>query len=138
MRDWTPQQQHKFVEFVHDLFGQWMFGDDPGSSGIVCPPADPCTEPSSSVTASSAKSCADFCSHGWIVTYSMSDYVQQSVEHYKTLSGIECIKNSSTPYVPDGSLHPDNDQDRGQLGDQAASILMKILWAARLARPDLA
>ena len=67
----------------------------------------------------------------------MSDYVQQAVDHYKRLAGVDKLKDASTPYCPEGSLIPANDDVKGQLSDSAASILMTILWAARLARPDL-
>ena len=67
----------------------------------------------------------------------MTDYVKQSIEHYQELSGVEKLKKAPTPFCLDGSLHPANDDDVGELGGSAASILMKILWSARFARPDL-
>ena len=67
----------------------------------------------------------------------MTDYVAQAVEHYKKLSGHEKLKAAITPYCPEGALHPDNDDIEGELSAEACSVLMKNLWAARLARPDI-
>ena len=39
--------------------------------------------------------------------------------------------------MPDGSLVPDDDGIRGELAPNACKVLMKCLWAARLARPDV-
>ena len=74
---------------------------------------------------------------GWKVSYNMTDYVKQSIEHYQELSGVEKLKKSPTPFCPEGALLPVNDESKGDLGMSAASILMKVLWAARLAHPDL-
>ena len=68
----------------------------------------------------------------------MSDYVRQAVEHYKGKAGISELKRAATPYCPPGSLLPSDDDVRGELVSESCSILMKDLWAARLARPDLA
>ena len=71
------------------------------------------------------------------ITYDMSDYVQSAVDHYIELSGNKTLKPATTPFCPEGSLLHENEDVKGELGAEAASILMKNLWAARLARPDL-
>ena len=45
------------------------------------------------------------------------------------------MKYARTPYCPEGSLLPANDEEKGELESSACSIRMKNLWAARLARP---
>ena len=76
---------------------------------------------------------------GKMVTFDVSDCVYTAVLHYCKLAGIDVskLKPVSTPYCPEGSLHPDREVDRGALMEEASSILMKILWASRLCRPDL-
>ena len=74
---------------------------------------------------------------GRYVTLDMCNYVESAVTHYKTLAGVDKLKTASTPFCPEGSLLPEGEEERGELGTHAASILMKVLWAARLARPDL-
>ena len=72
-----------------------------------------------------------------MVTYDMSDYVRQAIEHYMSLAGITKLKKATTPFCPDGTLLPADDEIVGEVREDAASVLMKVLWAARLARPDL-
>ena len=67
----------------------------------------------------------------------MCDYVAQAVEHYQKMAGVSSLKKATTPFCPDGVLLEENDDAAGELGDAASSVLMKVLWAARLARPDL-
>ena len=74
---------------------------------------------------------------GKMVLFGMTDYVQQAVEHYKRLSGITSLKPARTPYCPENSLKPQDEEHPGALQPHACSILMKDLWAARLSRPDL-
>ena len=75
---------------------------------------------------------------GTFVRFDMRDYVMQSVEHYCTVTktDIKSLKKVNTPYCPEGSLHPDHDEEQGEVSGGACSILMKNLWAARLSRPD--
>ena len=56
------------------------------------------------------------------VIFNMTDYVKSSVEHYKNLAGVDKVRESTTPYCPEGSLHPDNDTAKGELGSSACSI----------------
>ena len=47
------------------------------------------------------------------------------------------LKPAASPYVNDGSLTDSDWDTRGSLSAEASRILMKVLWCARLARPDL-
>ena len=71
------------------------------------------------------------------VIFNMTDYVEQSIQHYKTLSGVSKLRDAQTPFCPEGSLRFEDDEAHGELASSSCSILMKVLWAARLARPDL-
>ena len=59
-----------------------------------------------------------------------------SCELYEELSGRK-LKPAASPFVNDGSLTVNDWESRGSLSHQASRILMKILWCARLCRPDL-
>ena len=61
------------------------------------------------------------------ILFNMVDYVQQSVDHYKRLAGVDKLKPAKAPYCPDGSLLPANDEVQGELSDNACSILMEKL-----------
>ena len=67
----------------------------------------------------------------------MIDYCRSSVNHYRTAAGLDKLGTATTPYPPEGSLHPKDDEVEGQLMSSACSVLMKDLWASRLSRPDL-
>ena len=117
---------------------QSLFDDDPDaatSPPIVAEPHEGNAEPSMFNMSASAKLAEQL--KGRKVIFNMSDYVKSSVEHYKKLAGVDVVREARTPYCPDGSLHPDNDEVKGELSSSSCSILMKVLWAARLARPDL-
>ena len=45
------------------------------------------------------------------------------------------LKKVNTPFFANGDI--EEDDSRGELASQAASVLMKMMWLARLARPDL-
>ena len=68
----------------------------------------------------------------------MVDYAEQAIQLYAEVVG-EGVKFRivSTPYVS-GALNDLDYQTDGQIGHKASSVLMKLLWLTRLARPDLA
>ena len=72
---------------------------------------------------------------GSYVAMSMEEFLESSCETYENLSKTK-IKESITPYMPEGSINTSDWQSRGMLAESASRILMKILWAARLCRPD--
>ena len=47
------------------------------------------------------------------------------------------LKKATTPYLPEGSLADSDFTVSGEMAQDASKVLMKILWSARLARPDL-
>ena len=47
------------------------------------------------------------------------------------------FKEASTPFAPDGAIVNTDWDEKGALSTSASRVLMKILWCARLARPDL-
>ena len=69
------------------------------------------------------------------VAMSMEEFLPSSCQTYENLSKTK-IKESITPYMPEGSINTSDWQPRGMLAESASRILMKILWAARLCRPD--
>ena len=71
------------------------------------------------------------------VAYNMTDYAKQSVAMYQELTGVTKLRKASTPFVPDGSLTSADDKEQGEVAKHACAIIMKLLWLARLARPDL-
>ena len=70
----------------------------------------------------------------------MSDLLEDSVQQYcvmaKAVSAEPNLSNVDTPFIDTGSLDPDGDAPIGHLSSAAASIL-KVLYAARMARFDL-
>ena len=72
-----------------------------------------------------------------VVEYDMREYARSCVEHYLEASGEKKLRKVETPFCNAGSLPHDGDCERGALGSKACSCLMKNLWLARLARPDI-
>ena len=68
--------------------------------------------------------------------FDMVDFVQQSCDFYVSLAG-KPLKEATSPFMPDGSITQDEWESRGALTNGASRILMKILWCARLSRPDI-
>ncbi|MFY9237268.1 MAG: reverse transcriptase domain-containing protein, partial [Roseovarius sp.] len=71
------------------------------------------------------------------VAFNMRDYVRAACERYMAIDGVKALKAATTPFCPEGSLTAADDEERGELASEACSVLMKDLWVARLARPDL-
>ena len=68
---------------------------------------------------------------------SMEKYCRSAVDLYLQHVGAVALKSVSTPYLSDSELNGNDWESQGFLGEKSASILMKILWLARLSRPDL-
>ena len=64
------------------------------------------------------------------VALDMVDYAQQTVDLYMS-------RHAPTPFCPEGSLVPSDDDVKSELAPNACKILMKALWLGRLARPDI-
>ena len=67
--------------------------------------------------------------------FQAADFAQQCVERYKELTDMP-VRAASTPHLEDGSFSPEDLTARGELLGSAAKIVMKLLWLARLCRPD--
>ena len=67
----------------------------------------------------------------------MEDYAVQACDLYRQLARNKPLKHASTPFCPEGSLLPSDDDVAGELAGDACKILMKCLWLGRLARPEL-
>ena len=63
------------------------------------------------------------------------DFARQCVDLYEALSG-KAVKQFQTPYVDPGSLVVSDDVPCGELSASAARMVMKLLWLARLSRPE--
>ena len=75
------------------------------------------------------------------VVYDMSSFLQQAVDKYRQLAGPEFqhLKKVSTPFYDDKIARPVDTEaeSKGKLSPIASRILMKLLFAARMARFDL-
>ena len=69
-------------------------------------------------------------------TFKMTEFIDNACSMYEELSGRK-LKPAPSPYVPEGSLTDDDWDNRGSLSKEASRVVMKILWGARLSRPDL-
>ena len=67
----------------------------------------------------------------------MRDYAHQTVDLYKSITGVTTLKQAATPFCPDGSITNADDGARGEFAPNACKILMKALWLGWLARPDI-
>eukprot|EP00439_Symbiodinium_sp_Y106_P015140 s5314_g2.t1 len=66
--------------------------------------------------------------------HDMSDFCKNCCELYEQLAGRK-LKEASTPF--DVNIPVSDFEEKGLLAESASKILMKVLWCARLARPDL-
>ena len=79
---------------------------------------------------------------GWAPCYpgklpqslTMRAYAQDIVMDYLRITNGK-LKHVNTPFFANGDI--ETDDSRGELADKASSILMKMMWLAHLARPDL-
>ena len=71
--------------------------------------------------------------------YVMKGHAEQCVEKYLELSKktIDSIKQVATPCIDDHQLSPEGMITKGALASVAACIVLKVLYLARVARPDL-
>ena len=72
-----------------------------------------------------------------IVSYDMEAYMKQCVERYCEVAGSDKVKIVPSPFINEDMLLPSDFESKGLLGEDACSVLMKLLYAARLARPDI-
>jgi len=71
------------------------------------------------------------------LAFEMEDYCADAVAMYMNLAKVSKLKHATTPFPPEGSLTLADECVAGELASSACAALMKGLWVARLARPDL-
>ena len=59
------------------------------------------------------------------------------ISAYTKCTGISTFKKATTPFLSDSSLDKADDDVKGQLTVHSSKCTMKVLWLARLARPDV-
>ncbi|CAE7767551.1 unnamed protein product [Symbiodinium sp. CCMP2592] len=76
-----------------------------------------------------------------IIEYDMKSFLEQAVQKYKDLAGpkYHTLKSASTPFADEKIARPIDDEAeaKGELAPIASRVLMKLLFAARMARYDL-
>ena len=75
-----------------------------------------------------------------VLTYDMSSFVEQCVSSYLELAGRDrgSLRDVPTPFLDESSAwEPPEGEPTGALAHVALKILMKILYVARMARPDI-
>ena len=109
-----------------------------GSGSEGPPPADSSTTTNTTnTTTSGSSSSSRKPPPKKTVAFDMTDYCRDVVRHYCQIIGKGVkLKKAATPFPPEGSLKPEDDEEKGELGPSAVSPLMKGLWLCRLARPD--
>ena len=55
----------------------------------------------------------------------MPDYVRSTCDLYLSLPGSKPLKSAPTPFVNEGSLIAADDEDRGELADNASKVLIQ-------------
>jgi len=71
--------------------------------------------------------------------YDMTGHARQCVEKYLELAKTtkESIKTVATPCIDDHQLAPEDFEQKGSLEPVCARIVLKVLFLARMGRPDL-
>jgi len=133
---WFPQQRLLLTVYVDDLLlsgpsdrhdevwrllGAKIDIEDPE-------PLDRFLGRSHQITDTQAGSSLEFC---------MEEYCVDAVNLYSSITGTTKYKEVTTPFVPDGSITEQDEETKGELSEKCCSVLMKALWLARLARPDV-
>ena len=66
----------------------------------------------------------------------MHEFLLDAVARFKEESGAKTLPGARTPYFPK-NFSPKGGEDPGDFAKSCSSHLMKLLFAARLARPDI-
>ena len=74
--------------------------------------------------------------HGKRMHFDMSDFAKNVCASHEHLSGCT-LKPANTRFLSEGSLVTSDYEVKGAMASDASKVLMKILWSARLSRPDL-
>lgn len=62
------------------------------------------------------------------MVFDMYNYVLQTVDLYKSITGMNKIKPAATPFAPKGSILEQDKVFRGELAPHACKILIKAGW----------
>jgi hypothetical protein len=75
------------------------------------------------------------------IVYNMTDFLRSCVDRYRELAGpaFQTLRPATTPFVDEDALirYGVSESRDGHLGPIAAKVLMKCLWAGRMARYDI-
>ena len=71
------------------------------------------------------------------VAFNIREDIRSAVDMYLGITKQQRLKGAATPFLPKKSILPDEWEQEGQLQTHACAILMKLLWGARLGRPDM-
>ncbi len=82
----------------------------------------------SSATASNASSPSHPTKPVPHMVFDMFDYALQTIDLYKSITGVDKIKHAATPFVLEGSISSQDEETKGELAPNACRILMKALW----------
>ena len=71
--------------------------------------------------------------------FDMRSYAQQVVKFYCDLCGISeaSLKSVPSPALPESNMTDEEAEQWGELQNDAAKALMRLLWLSRLSRPDI-
>ena len=71
------------------------------------------------------------------IAFNVRDYMKSAVDMYLGITKQSQLKPANTPFLPRASSTPEEWEEQAQLQTHACAVLMKLLWGARLGRPDL-
>ena len=69
--------------------------------------------------------------------FDMRSYAKDMLQEYVQLTGMSNFKKANTPFLSKVAEKLEEEEPVGRLSSTASSILMKLMWISRLARPDL-
>ena len=69
--------------------------------------------------------------------FDMRSYAKDMIQEYVQLTGMPNFKKAHTPFLSKVAEKLEEEEPIGRLSSLASSILMKLMWISRLARPDL-
>ena len=69
--------------------------------------------------------------------FEMREYYDDCCAVYTKVTGVTKFKKALTPFLSESAFSKENDEVKGQLGPSSSKFTMKVLWLARIARPDV-
>ena len=70
------------------------------------------------------------------LAFDMRAYAKDMIQDYVSITNTKVFKRAHTPFLAKVAEHLDDDNAVGELATSASSVLMKLMWVSRLARPD--